>query len=59
MSLRDRRITTNGIINIKAQRSRSQDKNRIDALRRFTNLIMKGLTRPKPRKKNQTEQEGA
>ena len=35
MSIRDRRITADGVINIKAQRSRSQDKNRADALRRF------------------------
>jgi len=51
MSIRDRRITADGVINIKAQRSRSQDKNRADALRRFVDLIRKGLVRPKARKK--------
>ena len=51
MSLRDRRISADGVINIKAQRSRSQDKNRADALRRFADLLRKGLIEPKVRKK--------
>lgn len=50
-ALRDRRITADGILNIKAQRSRSQEKNRLDATRRFKALILKALVRQKPRKK--------
>ena len=37
--LNDRRITTDGIIIIKAQRFRSQEKNRGDALDRLSELI--------------------
>ena len=51
LTLRDRRISTDGVINIKAQRSRSQDKNKIDALKRLTDLLQKGLVVPKARKK--------
>ncbi len=51
MRLRDHRITADGVINIKAQRSRSQEKNRADALRRFADLIRKGLIEPTVRKK--------
>ncbi|MGI9204977.1 MAG: alternative ribosome rescue aminoacyl-tRNA hydrolase ArfB [Woeseiaceae bacterium] len=51
MGLRDHRISAEGVINIKAQRSRSQDKNRADALRRFADLIRRGLVEPKVRKK--------
>jgi len=51
LSRRDRRITAEGIVNIKAQRSRSQEKNRIDALRRLADLIEPALVEPKPRKK--------
>lgn len=51
MALRDHRISAEGIINIKAQRSRSQDKNRIDALKRLADLIKKALVEQKPRKK--------
>ncbi len=51
LTLRDRRISADGTINIKAQRSRSQDKNRIDAMKRLTELLQKGLVAPKARKK--------
>jgi len=51
LTLRDRRISADGVINIKAQRSRSQDKNRIDALKRLADLLQKGLVVPKARKK--------
>ena len=37
--LRDQRITSDGVIVIKAQRFRSQDKNREDALARLRELI--------------------
>ena len=39
LSLRDRRISKNGVIVIKAQRFRMQEKNREDALARFVELI--------------------
>jgi ribosome-associated protein len=51
MAMRDHRITADGVINLKAQRSRSQDKNRIDALRRLADLIRKATVEPKRRKK--------
>jgi ribosome-associated protein len=38
--LADRRISTDGIIVIKAQRHRTQEKNRADALERLKNLII-------------------
>jgi ribosome-associated protein len=37
--LRDRRITSEGVVIIKAQQFRTQDKNRIDALERLDELI--------------------
>ena len=43
LSLRDQRITKEGVIVIKAQRFRSQEKNREDAFSRFIELI-KGVT---------------
>ncbi len=39
LKLEDRRINNDGVIVIKAQRSRSQDKNREDALSRLRDLI--------------------
>lgn len=49
LQLRDYRITRDGIIIIKAQRYRSQDKNREDALLRLTTVIKKGLFVPASR----------
>ena len=51
MTIRDRRITADGILNIKAQRSRSQEKNRLDAIKRLRVLILKALVRQKARRK--------
>ncbi len=51
LGLRDQRVSTEGIINIKAQRSRSQDKNRADALGRLAELLRKALEKPVTRKK--------
>ena len=48
--LRDHRITKEGIVIIKAQQSRSQDKNREAALKRLQALIQKVLVTPKKRK---------
>ena len=51
LALKDQRITEDGIINIKAQGSRSQEKNRIDALSRLRELILMATVVPKTRKK--------
>lgn len=40
----DRRITSDGVVIIKAQRFRSQDKNRADALERLGDLIRSATT---------------
>jgi ribosome-associated protein len=47
----DYRITTDGIIVIKAQRYRSQEQNKIDALQRLIRLIKQVNTLLKKRKK--------
>ena len=51
LELRDRRLSREGVVTIKAQRSRSREANRLDALRRLAELLDKGLQAPKPRKK--------
>lgn len=47
---KDYRITAEGIIVIKAQRYRSQEQNKADALQRLVRLIKKITTVPKKRK---------
>ena len=47
--LKDRRISSDGVIVIKAQRYRSQDKNREDALSRLQALIKGSIVTPKKR----------
>jgi ribosome-associated protein len=47
---RDQRITAEGIVVIKAQRYRSQDKNRADALVRLHDLVAVAATVPRTRK---------
>lgn len=50
LNLRDRRVTSDGVIVIKAQRYRSQDKNRDDALARLHALVNRvTVTRKKRR----------
>lgn len=49
---RDSRITTDGIIIIKAQKFRSQDKNRTDALQRLAALIREAGFIEKKRKES-------
>jgi ribosome-associated protein len=49
LRLRDRRLSRNGIIVIKAQRFRDQEKNRADALERLQALVRKALHSPKKR----------
>lgn len=45
----DRRLSNNGVIIIKAQRHRSQEKNREDALSRLKELILSAAVTPKTR----------
>lgn len=49
LALRDQRITSDGIVVIKAQRFRTQEKNREDALARLQALIASVLKTPKKR----------
>lgn len=49
LALRDRRINRDGVVVIKAQRFRSQDKNRIDALARLQALVDKAAAPPPKR----------
>lgn len=50
LALNDQRISSDGIIVIKAQQYRSQDKNRDDALERLKHLIKQVMTIRKQRK---------
>ena len=45
----DHRITTQGVVVIKAQNHRSQDKNRTEALARLTDLVKSALHVPRKR----------
>jgi len=47
--LSDRRVSADGVIVIKAQRFRSQEKNRADALERLRSVILKATTSKKTR----------
>lgn len=51
LKLRDSRITEEGVVIIKSQQFRSQEKNRSDALERLADLIRKALVTKKVRKK--------
>lgn len=51
LAFNDQRINSDGTIVIKAQRFRSQDKNKEDALQRLQLLLRKALAEHKPRKK--------
>ncbi|MCD4676710.1 MAG: aminoacyl-tRNA hydrolase [Desulfobacula sp.] len=50
MALNDNRISKDGIIVIKAQTFRSQEKNREDALNRLKALILKSMVKQKKRR---------
>ena len=50
LALRDHRITKDGVIVIKAQQTRSQDKNKEAALKRLQELIQKVSITPKKRR---------
>jgi ribosome-associated protein len=47
---KDRRINNEGVIVIKAQRSRSQERNKEEALSRLQQLIQHAMITPKPRR---------
>lgn len=49
LNLKDRRISADGIVTIKAQEYRSQKKNKDEALHRLQQLIKKTLSTPKKR----------
>lgn len=50
LKLKDRRISNDGVVVIKAQKFRTQEKNRMEALRRLKELVLKaGLVRKKRR----------
>lgn len=46
LAVRDRRLSQDGVLVLKAQRFRSQKLNRQDAMRRLTEWIAAGLDRP-------------
>ena len=50
LSLRDQRITDEGVVVIKAQTSRSQEANRADALDRLCELVSSVATVPRTRR---------
>ena len=49
LARRDRRMTTEGVLVLSAQRFRTQDRNRQDARERLAHFIEGGLHAPKPR----------
>ena len=51
LDLGDRRITADGVIVIKAQEHRTQERNRQAAIDRLRELIQAAMAEPKPRKK--------
>jgi ribosome-associated protein len=50
LALRDQRITDEGVVVIKAQTSRSQDRNRAGALERLQELVDSVAEPPRPRR---------
>jgi ribosome-associated protein len=50
LAFRDSRITGEGVVIVKAQRYRGQDKNRVDALARLQELVDAAATVQRPRK---------
>ena len=50
LALGDQRITNDGVVVIKAQTTRSQEQNRVDAIERLQALVDSVATPPKPRK---------
>ena len=54
LNLGDRRITANGVVIIKAQQHRTQDRNRRAAMERLVALLQAALVEEKPRKQTST-----
>ncbi len=50
LKLSDQRITSEGVVVIKAQESRSQEQNRADAVRRLVDLVQSVAHTPKARR---------
>lgn len=50
LRVKDQRLSKQGVIVIKSQGYRSQDKNRLDALEKLAEMIRKALIEKKPRK---------
>jgi len=50
LAMRDQRVTSDGVVVIKAQQYRSLEQNRAAALERLRALLLKALETPKPRK---------
>ena len=50
LALSDQRITSDGVVVIKAQTTRSQEQNRVDAIARLQALVDSVAVPPKPRK---------
>ena len=50
MALSDQRITAEGVVVIKAQTTRSQEQNKLDAMERLQALVDSVAVLPKPRK---------
>nr|WP_119154843.1 alternative ribosome rescue aminoacyl-tRNA hydrolase ArfB [Caldimonas tepidiphila] len=50
LALRDQRVSADGVVVIKAQRHRSLELNRADALARLHELIARAAEVPKPRR---------
>jgi ribosome-associated protein len=49
LALTDHRITSQGVVVIKAQQYRTQERNRLDALDRLTNLLQSVMKEPRRR----------
>lgn len=56
IQLGGKRITSSGVLIIKAQRYRTQEKNREDALKRLVELVRKAVEKPKSRRKTRPSQ---
>lgn len=50
LALRDKRLTKDGVIVIKSQQHRSQERNREDALARLKEIVKAAMVRPKKRR---------
>ena len=50
LDLKDHRINKDGILIVKAQRYRSQEKNKADAIERFREIIQRAMIERKPRR---------